>query len=454
MRSPQQPDAAGGEEALRRLFALPRFVDGDGRARLRRLIAPILKMFWWRGLDAIKITGSNGKGSVAEMCASILKAAGVPCGLYTSPHLRDPRERVVVGSGPIDAESFAYAVANVQAALADEVSQGEPGAFEAITAVALFAFALAWPETLVVEAGIGGRLDPTGVVPGSLTGLVSVDLEHTDLLGDTLEAIACDKADLADAGSHLVLGPMPPRVVAAVKQRAATRFVGVTEASQGAVVVALHEEMHGTLIDLAFEGCLLRNIRLRGMGRHQAPNAALAATLAGAWLRGYRAKLAHSARADAVRRGLEAVALAGRCERVRDHPAVYVDVAHTPASLAALADTLRQLLPGQRLLLVAGVAAGRDPGPHLAPLAPLFEQAIATRADHRGGDAEGVADALRSAGLGRAVRVHTPLARALEVALELAQDQSLVVVVAGGFFLAAEAIAVLEGRDPRALCFL
>ncbi len=179
--------------AFARLIAgLPRFPDGDARARLRALTASLED--GWAELDAIKVAGSNGKGSLVTMIAAILESADVRCAALTSPHVRTPAERVLVGGVMLDAGSFERAAAWARNRVdSHRRATGEaPGIFEAILALSLFACRQAEIETIVIEAGIGGRLDPTGIVPGALTGLVSVDLEHTALLGTRLDEIACD----------------------------------------------------------------------------------------------------------------------------------------------------------------------------------------------------------------------------------------------------------------------
>lgn len=443
-----------------RLLDLPRFPTGDGRQRLRRLLAPLMEHPAWRERDAIKITGSNGKGSTAAMTAAILQAAGVSTGLFTSPHLRTPNERFVIDGTPFDHRAFVrsaqWAIARIEAD--EREHQGEcAGVFETLTALAVHAFTAAGAEAWILEAGIGGRLDPTGVVPGRLSAIVSIDLEHTQLLGPTEDAIARDKADLADNRSTLLLGHLNASLRAAVRQHVQPRGVSVHGAEADCTLVAARQRDTGTRVDLACGARRLDDVAIGFHGAHQANNAALATALAQRWLARHRPDLLVDQLDTAIRHGLARATLPGRFEQIHNDPAVWVDVAHTPAATRALAQVVRQRLAGQPLVLVAGVAAGRDPQSLLEPLAPLATRAIVTHAHHRGGDPEPVAQALTEAtadpGNRIPIEIITPLEAAIETAIAHARNEGTHVLVAGGYFLAAETIALLEGRDPRACAF-
>ena len=199
----------------RLLDEVPRFGNGVGFHRLLDVCEEVVASEWFRSLDTVRITGSNGKGSTTAMVASILSHLQVDVGQYTSPHLVRFNERIQCGGVEITDDEVAVAIdwftgrsTRYRSVHPDDAI----GAFEAITAVALYHFFQKTPETLVVEAGIGGRYDSTRIIPGSVTGLMSLDLEHTQILGGTLELIAYDKADLCPDGGVLVCGPIDPDV--------------------------------------------------------------------------------------------------------------------------------------------------------------------------------------------------------------------------------------------------
>lgn len=409
---------------------------------------------WLERLDAIKVTGSSGKGSVCTMVAAILGALGVRVGLYTSPHLQRFAERIVVDGRPIaDAEldrSHAW-LEGVRTAYEDADPDDRFGAFEAITAVALHRFAQAEVEAVVAEAGIGGRYDATRVLPGRTCGLVSVELEHAALLGGTEEAIAFDKADLCPAGGTLVVGPLPfalrRRLRAYCRLRDVT-LVAVHERSEARV---RSQSLRGTTAWLSVDDLVLPELVLPVAGAHQLDNAAIAIALARDWLRRHRPALGSAALVEAIGRALGSLRLPGRLERVHDDPPVIIDVGHTPGATARVAGTLEPLLGQGAAILVTGVSHDREVEGVLAPLVPLASHVVVTRARHRGGDPQRVTAVLAQRWQGRSYEVAATVEDALRRALPRARAEGRTVVVAGGLFLATEAAAVLRGEDPARL---
>lgn len=447
----------GEATAVDHLFGLPRFGAGVGLHRMQALCAALQDGAWNRGLDAIKVTGSSGKGSVAVMVAAILRAAGVRVGCYTSPHLLCFAERIVIDGEPVEGAALDAAVAWLRQVMARWVAahpDDTVGAFEAITAVAYHCFAAAQPETVVLEAGIGGRYDPTRIVPGRIAALITVELEHTALLGERHELIAYDKADLAPAGGTLVVGALPPSLGPRLAAYCALREVTLITASEVCAVRAARPVTGGMEADFVLAGRWLADVRVGLCGAHQVANAALAIVLARQWLAHHRPGLDPDALEQAVRAGLATLPLRGRCEQVRSSPPVWVDVGHTPAALATLGDALAPRLAGRPLLLVAGCSTGRDGAALFAPLLDACAAVICTTPRHRGTPATDLARLLRDSRPGLPVDTAPRVEAALAMALPRAAEEGCAVLVAGGLFLAAEALAVLAGEDPDALRFL
>jgi dihydrofolate synthase/folylpolyglutamate synthase len=216
-----------------RLLALPRHGTGVALPRLAAICAPLLGDAPEDRTLVLRVTGSNGKGSVATFAAGILAALGLRTGLHTSPHLLDPGERIRIDGRPAGDQEIGPSIDwffERRAAYLRDAPDEETGSFEALTAIALHRFRAAGVEAAVHEAGLGGRLDPTRLAGGSLrnagaVALTSLDLEHTALLGDTLERIADEKAALCPDGGMLVVGPVPATVETHLAARCQAREI-------------------------------------------------------------------------------------------------------------------------------------------------------------------------------------------------------------------------------------
>ncbi|MEM9458462.1 MAG: cyanophycin synthetase [Myxococcota bacterium] len=411
---------------------------------------------WLQRHDAIKVTGSNGKGSTCTMVATILQHLGLRVGLYTSPHLRRFNERIVINGAPIaDAAlrpSAAWCVDRI-----DEYERQHPedrfGAFEAFTVAAVHAFARASVDVVVAEAGIGGRYDPTRLIPGPTCGLVSIDLEHTALLGETEEAIALDKADLCPPGGELVVGSLDAGLIERLLAHTRPRGVELyrTDQGQGSTRTILAQSRAGTRVRLKIDDLDLGEVCIGTPGLHQIDNAVVAVALARRWLRRRRPAITTERFVDTVRDALAGLRLPGRLESIREDPPVLVDVGHTPRAVERTAKTLQRIVAGAPILWVAGVGADRDPVPILRPLASMAQRIIVTRAHHRGAEVRGVVAALRTLAPHLPLEVTPTVEEALPRAIELARAHGMTVFVGGGLFLAMEAAAVVRGEDPRGL---
>lgn len=405
-------------------------------------------------VDAIKVTGSNGKGSVAAMTAAILDAAGVGTGLYTSPHLFTFHERIAIAGRPISEEHLASSLAWLGERLARRPDPDERVAFfEAATALALHHFARHRPAAVVAEGGIGGRYDPTRILPGSLTALVSLDYEHTALLGRSLEEIAYDKCDLASEGSTLVVGSLPPGILGRLRAYCGLRRVRVVAAEDAWRVERSAFTPSGMVADLALEGLRFDDLEIGLWGAHQVTNAAIAVVLAREWLVRHRPRLSAEDVVAAVRSGLRSVVWPGRCERVGRDPDVFVDVGHTPGAIAALVDTITSLLGDRRLLVVTGVSANREARSIVHPLVDVADRVVSTRASHLGRSASEIAELVAERRPEVPCRVEERLEQAVARAVEEAAREAMAVLVAGGLFVAAEAVTALRGGDPEGLRF-
>jgi dihydrofolate synthase/folylpolyglutamate synthase len=205
--------------------------------------------------------------------------------------------------------------------------------------------------------------------------------------------------------------------------------------------------------DLALEGLRLNDLEIGLWGGHQVTNAAIAVVLAREWLVRHRPRLSADDVAAAVRSGLRSVAWPCRCERVERDPDVFVDVGHTPAAIAALVHTIAPLLGDRRLLVVTGVSANREARSIVHPLVGVADRVVCTRAYHLGRSASEIAELVAERQPEVPCRVEERIEQAVARAVEEAAREGMTVLVAGGVFLAAEAVIALRGGDPEGLQF-
>ena len=401
-------------ETLDRLYALDARKGMD--FRLERL-SPVLSRLGHpqKSFASIHVAGTNGKGSTAAMLHAVYREAGYRTGLYTSPHLVSFRERIRIGTDFIEEADVVRFVARVEHA-AEEAGE-ELTFFEITTLAAFAAFAEARVEIAVVEAGLGGRLDATNVVVPAAAVIVSVDLDHAEFLGGTLESVAREKAGIAKAGVPLVTGPLPPAAAAVV--RAAAGGASARWLDAQALVDAEEVPEPGLL------------------GAHQRANARVATAVVRVLAERFPVA------PGALRRGLRDVRWPARYERF-DGPGglTIVDGAHNPAAAAALLGTLRAEAPSRPRVLVFGALSDKDWPAMLETLVPAFDLVHLVPVDYRRsfaprdalGAVAGVpAEVFASAGAGLA-------------AARTAAGRAGTVVVTGSIFLAGELYGACAGE--------
>ena len=415
---------------------------GDERIKLRRVEELLVRVGSpQRAVPTVLIAGTKGKGSTAAMMASILQTAGFRIGLYTKPHLVDYRERVRVDGVLITPDELAATVEalvphiEAMAPLAD----GPPSYFEASVAVAFQHFARYAVDLALVEVGLGGRLDATNVAAPIVSVITPVSYDHMHVLGTTLEAIAREKAGIIRRGGVVISAPQAPEALAAIIEICARDHADLR---------LVHERMRwepagGSLHEQSFT---LRSpvrdygrLRMPLIGAHQIVNAATAvAALEALSERGFVVER------DAVTAGLVVLSWPARVEVVQERPYIVVDVAHNPASLVALRETLEALFPARRIILVFGMVATHDHHASTSLIAPLADTVVVTTPHHL--------KPLPAAVLAEEVRRYVPRVEVIEDreaavdrALALAEDDD-VVVVTGSFFLVGEVRELLHRR--------
>lgn len=300
-------------------------------------------------LRFVHIAGTNGKGSTSAMTESVLRAAGYKTGLFVSPYIKDFNERICVAGSPISDEELAAATATVRPHA--DAMEDAPTEFELITAIGLVHFLLVGCEIVVLETGMGGRLDSTNVIkPPLATIITGIAMDHTAFLGDTVEAIAAEKAGIIKKGTPVVWGG-DSKAARAVIEDTARRMGAPFVAAEDTSLLVKSMGLDGTVLDFGER----KDVFLPLLGAYQPQN--LATVLCGIdVLKGRGLSISE----EAVREGLRTVSWRGRFERLSGEPPVFFDGAHNPQGVAAAVRGIKQYFPGRRVVLLSGVMADKD----------------------------------------------------------------------------------------------
>ncbi|MDE3133464.1 MAG: bifunctional folylpolyglutamate synthase/dihydrofolate synthase [Acidobacteriota bacterium] len=342
------------EEAEKRLLSLELFGMRFGLDRMRRLMTALGHPE--RAFESIHVVGTNGKSSTTRMIAAILARHGRRTGSYLSPHLVGFNERIRVADQDITPQQFADAIERTLRA-ADQVNRASGGddvvtQFELLTAAAYSELAADGVDVAVIEAGLGGRYDATNVIGSKVQVLTSVGLEHTRWLGPTITAIAREKLDVVRPGATLVLGAgMRPEALAVARQIAAER---------GATIIQAEADPHAAV---------------GALGTFQRRNFALARAAAGAFLGRLDEAAVEAAAAD--------VRVPGRLQAVDKRPLTLLDGAHNPDGIAALTESLPEIIASGRsgegrVVAVVSILDDKDAAAMLRSLAPLCDALVLT----------------------------------------------------------------------------
>lgn len=379
-----------------------------------------------RAFPSLLIAGTNGKGSVSAMLEAIANAAGLRCGLNTSPHLNRLAERVRFSGQEATENDLLWAFA--------EVERGRRAAgievtfFETITAMAFLLFAREEVELAVVEVGLGGRLDATNLLQPEVSAVVSIGLDHTRILGSDHASIAAEKAAIARQGRPLVIGALEASALDAT-------LAVVADIGARPVLISTHLQSSDAgphVVHPAGRVLLAPNLG----GAHQIENAAVASLVA----------LEAGIEPSAVEAGLRAVRWRGRLERLRRGRDLLLDCAHNVDGARALGEAIPELA-GQGYRLVTATSGGRDSGLFVATLSEFIGWPrsiwVCRPGGHRVADAAEVARRIRPC-LPGGVPLH--VAATVSEALA-AGDPAVLTLVTGSMYLVGEALALLDGED-------
>jgi dihydrofolate synthase/folylpolyglutamate synthase len=422
------------QEALDYLTSLGRFGIKLGLERTEALLHALgdpHELF-----QGVHVAGTNGKGSVCAMVASVLQSAGYRVGMMPKPHLISYTERIQVDQRPIAETDFAALLTEIQPIINKVASElGPPTEFEILTSAALYYFARAGIDLLVCEVGLGGRLDSTNVLDLGVTVITNIALDHTQHLGSTLEAIAAEKAGILKPESIAITGAQPP-ALGVIEARARGQQIPLLRLGQEIEVAATDKDWAGVQATITTPAGTYRDLRIPLLGLYQADNAALAVAAIDA-LRSRGWDISDGA----LRDGLARTRWPGRLEVIDRNPIVLVDGAHNPAGLERSLAAVQKLANSRPLVIVLGAMKDKDLPAMLALLRRVYAPVIFSRIDwHRA-----ASPALLAAEFRGESETAESSAEALDRARERA-GRNGIVLVCGSLYLVGEAIVATRAR--------
>jgi len=377
-----------------------------------------------RACPVIHITGTNGKTSTARMTDALLRARGLRTGRFTSPHLVSIRERIVIDGTPISPERFVAAYEEVvpYVKLVDERHPVAMSFFEVLTGMAFAVFADTPVDVVILEVGVGGRLDCTNVADGVVAVITPISIDHIRLLGNTVEQIAAEKAGIIKPGAVAVLAQQPLDAAEVLLRYAVE--VGATVAREGAEfgVLSREQAVGGQQLTLRGLRGTYEDVYLPLFGLYQAGNAACALAAVEAFA-GVSEDPGAALDADLVREAFAKVSSPGRLEVIRRSPTIIIDAAHNPAGMAATVAAIEEAFSFARLSGVFAASGDKDVPGMLAELEPLLTDVVVTRnSSDRSMEPEQTAELAAEIFGEDRVRTASRLDDAIEAAVALADE--------------------------------
>ncbi|NYZ75843.1 bifunctional folylpolyglutamate synthase/dihydrofolate synthase [Candidatus Micrarchaeota archaeon] len=414
-------------ESMKYLNSFGRFGSKFGLERIKELLRLLGNP--QDDFKSVHIAGTNGKGSVTEMVSSILQEAGFRTGRYTSPHLDDFRERIEVDRAFIPREALTSLVEKVKPIIPEvERKASHPTFFEVTTAIAFKHFSEKKVDYAVVEVGLGGRLDATNVLAPEMSIITNIGLEHTDILGKTIGAIAHEKGG--------IIKPGIPVVTAERKREALEVFENICK-ERGAELILLYKNAVIRKVRCDLTGCAfnlrtkVRNydkLKVPLLGGHQIENAALS-VLAAEQL-GIEEKY--------IRSGLQKAKWPGRLEIMQRKPLLVMDSAHNPPAMRILRNSLK-LFKYDKLILVIGVMKDKAIGDILREIAPAADYIIINKPNlERAAQPEVIMNEAKK--YGKQVKIVEDVKASVKYAKSLAGKKDMVLVT-GSIYMLSEARA-------------
>ncbi|WP_436234921.1 bifunctional folylpolyglutamate synthase/dihydrofolate synthase [Paenibacillus sp. LjRoot153] len=345
-----------------------------------------------RRLKFIHVAGTNGKGSTCAYLASVLQACGYDVGTFTSPYLVRYTNRIQVNGADIE-DDVLLRLVNEMKPIVDEIAAtevGSPTMFEISTALAILYFGkVAYPDYVVWETGLGGRLDSTNIVNPIVTVITNVGHDHMDILGDTLELVAAEKAGIIKAGVPVITAVEPAAIWSVIEETAKAKKATLYSLGDQFNLTEVKSELDHQSFQFNGPFRPIPNLSITLNGEHQLKNAAVAVMTLEV-LRQYYATIVEDVD---LQKGLEGTKWPGRLEMVSQEPRILIDGAHNPEGAATLAAALQNVYSYKKLHMMIGMLATKNHTGYLRHILPLVDTLIITEANfHKKGDASLLAE--------------------------------------------------------------
>lgn len=360
------------ESAMEFIASTYKFGSKLGLSRIRSLLGHMGDP--QRGLKYVHVAGTNGKGSTVSFISNILMNAGYRTGVYTSPYIHRFNERITVNGAEISNADIGRIIGGIRekVALMSERGEGCPTEFEVVTALGFQYYYEQGCDIVVLETGLGGRLDSTNIIDASEVSVITtVDYDHMQILGNSLAEIAAEKAGIIKANGRVVLYPQAPEADAVIAEACRAKNAELYRLENDRVIPGAYD-LNGQSFDFG----RYKNLKLSMLSEFQCMNAATA-IMAAEVLRGRGFDISDGH----IHSGLFGARWPGRFEVMRREPVFIIDCAHNAQGAAHLAANLNKYFPGQKITFIVGVSADKDYQGIIAQVAPLAARFIATQAD-------------------------------------------------------------------------
>lgn len=422
------------EQAVEKIHSLLTFGSRPGLDRMRIFLEKLGNP--QDKLQYIHIAGTNGKGSVCAVLSAVLAEAGYKTGLFISPYITDFRERIQINNQMISKEILADAVEKtfpiIEKLREDGVIITE---FEYVNALQFYIHANERCDLVVLETGMGGLLDCTNtILPPLCSVITTIGLDHTAILGSTIEEIAWQKCGIIKSGSVAVTSRQTEGVMSVIECTCKSRNVPLFK-SEGAEIKVISESLESTVFE--YDG---EELELHLVGEHQLENAKTALTALKTLCDSGKINVSKKA----LKSGVAKAVNPARLELMRKNPVVLLDGAHNPNGIEALSNAVKKYLPNQKRLCLMGMLADKDSAGSIKLLEGLFEEVITVTVDNP--------RTLTAQELAEKCRQHFPVVtafddnkKALDYALKKAEKEKIPLVICGSLYLAGELRPYLLG---------